>query len=179
MQPSDRLWVPIDVSTLEAAKELIGPLVAAGVTNFKIGLELTTATGSIAAVDCVRSFGTNVWYDGKFCDIPNTVGAASKAVVGLGVSMFNVHASSGKAAIKAAADNKGSAKLLAVTMLTSLEFRDVVEMWYPREALFPDSHEVLLCLSGEERTLAQKGIVYQMAWHACNAGADGVVCSPP
>ena len=175
MKTEDRLWLPVDVSSLEEARRLIGDLIPAGIKQFKIGLELTTAVGSVAAVECVKSMGGEVWYDGKFCDIPNTVAGASRAVVALGVNMFNVHASSGRVAMTEAAKHKGNSKLLAVTVLTSLSYGDVLELWYPRDEPYeiptPDPDNI-----GNAGKMRK--IVLQMTWAAYEAGADGVVCSP-
>jgi orotidine-5'-phosphate decarboxylase len=65
--------------------------------------------------------GGQVFYDGKFDDIPNTVGGAAKAVAGPNIKMFNVHVSSRVEAMMAAVANKGYALVLAVTVLTLLE----------------------------------------------------------
>jgi orotidine-5'-phosphate decarboxylase len=164
MNPSDYVWLPVDVASLEEARRLIGDMREAGIENFKVGLELMTWIGAPRAVTLVQDVGGNVWLDGKFCDIPNTVAGASKAAAALGVNMFNVHASCGKEAMIAAAKAKGNAKLLAVTVLTSLKLKDFEDMglsdWDDTDATFVPI------------------VVQHMARNAQESGCDGVVCSP-
>lgn len=160
--PRDRIWVPLDVSTHTTAVMLLGQLVEAGVRNIKIGLELITAIGAPAAVRMVKKAGCRVWFDGKFCDIPNTVAGASKAAIALGVDMFNVHASCGTEAMSVAAKasvvkDEKKAVVLAVTVLTSLSKHDLFVLGYD---------------------VNPSDVVRMMAFRAQESGCDGVVCSP-
>lgn len=155
MDIQDRIIVALDVSSLEDAKPLVDQL-AEYVGCFKVGLELITAVGGPKVVAFVRSFGGEVFYDGKFDDIPNTVGKASKAVVALGVKMFNVHASAGRKSIEAAVANKGEAQVLGVTVLTSIDEIECV-------SIFGDK-------PGPK--------VLQFTKMLVECGADGVICSP-
>ena len=70
--------------------------------------------------------------DLKFHDIPNTVAGAVSAAAALGVWMVNVHASGGRRMMEAAADavaRSGQAtQLIAVTVLTSMDATDLVEL---------------------------------------------------
>ncbi|EKD33195.1 MAG: hypothetical protein ACD_76C00070G0001, partial [uncultured bacterium] len=106
MKPEERVIVALDVSDLGQVKTLVTTL-APHVACFKVGLELMTAFGGPRVVRLIHRLGGQVFYDGKFHDIPTTVARASKAVSGLGVKMFNLHASSSKEAVAAAAANKG------------------------------------------------------------------------
>ena len=155
MAAKDRIIVALDVPSLEQAGPLITSL-ASYVWCFKIGLELITAEGGPQAVRFVQERGGQVFYDGKFCDIPNTVGNAAKAAAGLGVQMFNVHASAGVEAMMAAVANKWKALVLAVTVLTSLE-----------------ENNAHLIFGGPS-----KAKVLQLARDAKIAGCDGIICSP-
>jgi orotidine-5'-phosphate decarboxylase len=119
-------------------------------------LELLTAVGAPQVVQHLHRLGASIFFDGKFDDIPNTVGQASRAVSRLGVRMFDVHASSGEASVRAAAQNKGSSLLLAVTVLTSF---DELES----QRIFGASSESKVAL---------------LSAMAAQAGADGIVCSP-
>src|SRR3989344_9623726 len=103
----DRVWIPIDTRDYAEDERLVKSLTKVGAKNFKVGLELITSVGAAAAVRLIKVNGGHVFYDGKFCDIPNTIAGASKAVAELGVEMFNVHAWCGKAAMAAAVANKG------------------------------------------------------------------------
>jgi orotidine-5'-phosphate decarboxylase len=151
----ERIIVALDVDNLEEAKSLVESLVP-HVGCFKIGLELITSVGAPAVVDFIHGLGGQVFYDGKFCDIPNTVGAAAKAVAALKVSIFNVHASCGIEAMMAAVANKGGSKVLAVTVLTSLE-----------------ENNAHLIFGGPSKMK-----VLQFARDAKTAGCDGIICSP-
>lgn len=154
MEIKDRIIVALDVDRLEKAESLITSL-SPYVSCFKVGLELLTAVGAPKVVEFVHSFGGLVFYDGKFNDIPHTVGRASKSVAGLNVKMFNVHAASGVDALAAAVANKGSSLVLAVTVLTSL-----------------DENNTNLVFSS-----ARNAKVLQFARDAVLAGCDGIVCS--
>lgn len=150
-----RIILPLDGIPVEKTAHLVQVL-SSVVGVFKIGLEFITKLGGQMAVDLVKGNGGQVFLDGKFCDIPNTVGEAAKAAAMLGVEFFNVHANCGAPAIKAAADNKGKSKLLVVTVLTSLS---------------PEECQFIFGASNEEKVL-------QFAQMAKEAGADGLICSP-
>src|SRR5262250_1621770 len=124
--PKDRLIVALDVDSIDRAVGLVDAL-AGQVSRFKIGSQLFTAFGP-PAVEAVRKRGGEVFLDLKFHDIPNTVDGAAREAVRLGVFMFNVHASGGRAMMQAAAHGAAEAAhtlgvarplVLAVTVLTS------------------------------------------------------------
>jgi len=163
----ERIIVALDVSSLDKAGELIEKL-APYVGLFKVGLELITAEGAPRVVKFVQERGGKIFFDGKFHDIPNTIGAATRAVSALGVSMLNVHASSGIDGMMAAVANAKSGSdiggpeqfrdtlVLAVTVLTSHEENE--------------GHQIF--------GAPTKAKVLQMAKDAKLAGCDGIICSP-
>lgn len=155
MKAKDFIILALDVDSLEKARPLVESL-APHVGCIKIGLELITTVGAPKVIEFVHSLGGEVFFDGKFDDIPNTVGKASKAVAGLKVKMFNVHASAGIEAMMAAVANKGESLVLAVTVLTSLE-----------------ENNAHLIFGGPS-----KAKVLQFARDAKIAGCDGIICSP-
>ena len=155
MEAKDRIIVALDVDSLEKAGSLVKSL-APHVGFFKVGLELLTAVGAPKVVEFVHSLGGQVFYDGKFDDIPNTVGATAKVVAGMNVRMFNVHASAGIEAMMAAVANKGQALVLAVTVLTSLEENN--------------AHLIF--------GMPSKAKALQYTRDAETAGCDGIICSP-
>ncbi len=124
----DRLIVALDVSTLDEARAIVKDL-REHIGMFKMGLELFAAAG-VALFDMMKDEGINVFFDGKFHDIPNTVAQASRNVTSHGVGMFNVHATGGSAMLKAAVEARNQAVvdcgldrkplLIAVTVLTSI-----------------------------------------------------------
>lgn len=88
MEAKNMIIVALDVNSLDKARSLVENL-APHVGYFKVGLELLTAIGAPKVVEFVHSLGGQIFYDGKFNDIPNTVGGAAKAVAKLNVKMFN------------------------------------------------------------------------------------------
>ena len=128
MEVKDRIIVALDVDNLDKAQSLVESL-APHVGCFKVGLELLTAVGAPKVVEFVYSLGGEVFYDGKFNDIPNTVGGAAKAVAEMNVKMFNVHASAGKKAVEAAIANKGKSLVLGVTVLTSIDEEECISIF--------------------------------------------------
>jgi orotidine-5'-phosphate decarboxylase len=163
--PADRLIVALDVHSLDRATGLVDAL-AGLVTRFKIGSQLFTAVGP-SAVEAVRKRGGEVFLDLKYHDIPNTVEGAAREAVRLGVFMFNVHASGGRAMMRAAAHGAGEASktlgvtrplVIAVTVLTSLD----------RAALAAELHVAS----------SVEGHVLHLCALAREAGLDGNVASP-
>jgi orotidine-5'-phosphate decarboxylase len=154
MAGKDNLIYALDVDSIAKTTTYIDAL-SPYVGYFKIGLELIMSAGAPQVINHIHRHGGQIFFDGKFCDIPNTVGAAARAVSSLGVKMFNVHGSCGKEAIRAAADNKANSLLLVVTVLTSLDDAECERIY---------------------GTIAQNKVI-QFAHDAKEAGADGVICS--
>jgi len=159
MAKSNPVYVALDTPSLERALEL-AEQVKPFVGGVKVGLEFFSANGP-QGVRAVIAGGLPVFLDLKLHDIPNTVAGAMKSLAPLGASIINVHASGGAAMMKAAADALAAAKprpkLIAVTVLTSLEAADLAAMGIA------------------DNPLQQ---VSRLAKLAQSSGADGVVCSP-
>jgi len=126
----------------------------------KVGLEAFIAEGP-SLVREVAATGSRVFLDLKLHDIPNTVGRAVAAAASSGAAMINVHASGGRemliAAREAASHAAHPPKLIAVTLLTSLDSRSLAD----------------LPVAG-----TPEGIARRLAVLAKECGLDGVVCSP-
>jgi orotidine-5'-phosphate decarboxylase len=93
----------------------------------KVGLELYLASGN-GLIETLRGRGFEIFLDLKLHDIPNTVAGAVRAIssqgAGMGVSLLTIHAGGGEAMMRAAAEAAavpGGPKLLAVTVLTSMD----------------------------------------------------------
>ena len=129
--PRERLIVALDLSTAAAARQIVAAVGDCALT-YKVGMQLYTAEGPQVVRDLVAS-GRRVFLDLKYHDIPNTVGAAVREAAQLGVSMLTVHATGGsrmlKAAVEAAkhdaAGSKAGLRVLAVTVLTSMDEADL------------------------------------------------------
>ncbi|MBR7180780.1 MAG: orotidine-5'-phosphate decarboxylase [Kiritimatiellae bacterium] len=155
------LIVALDVASRREAEEKIS-LIGDAVGFYKIGLELFTAEGP-DVVKAVKGLGKKVFLDLKFHDIPRTVERAVRSAGTLGADLMTIHSTGGAAMIRAAADaaaefGASAPKILAVTLLTSMDegdLRDIgVAARSPREQ------------------------VEAMARFAVENGADGLVSSP-
>jgi len=159
MDPRDRIIVALDThdqaELLRLAKTL-GPHVG----SFKIGLEAVHAIGLKEAINIVAPYGRVrgcVFVDTKLHDIPNTMAGAAKAIVRHpSVTFFNVHASAGPSGMRKVAEAKGKARLLAVTVLTSLDDEECVRV-------YGDSTE---------------DTVRRLADLTKECGVDGIICAP-
>lgn len=147
---SDREWI---ISTAATLAPHVGWL--------KLGLEAFTAFGPELVTE-VADLGARVFLDLKLHDIPNTVRRAAANCAATGAAMFNVHASGGRAMLESAREGamEGSTarapKVLAVTVLTSLDRRAIDELGFGRS---PDE------------------LVVSWARLAKDVGLDGVVAS--
>ena len=87
-----QIIVALDVGSREEAMPLIKQLAPYRAT-FKLGLEAINAGFAHSLIPEITSRGGEIFWDIKLHDIPNTVYGAAKAICGLNVSMFNLHAS--------------------------------------------------------------------------------------
>jgi len=123
----ERLIVALDVSSAAAAKKIVAA-VGDSARIYKVGMQLYTAEGPQIVRDLIAS-GREVFLDLKYHDIPNTVAAAVVEAAKLRVSMLTAHAAGGgkmlRSAVEAARDTNAATMVLAVTVLTSLDQRDL------------------------------------------------------
>lgn len=146
----------IDLNKAIAWANAIKPYVG----GLKLGLEFFNAHGP-QGMARIAEIGLPIFADLKLHDIPNTVAGGVRAILPLGVSILNVHASGGVAMMKAAADEAARAgikrpKIIGVTVLTSLDASDLLS-------------------AGVSSTPGEQ--VLRLATLAKTAGLDGVVCS--
>jgi len=120
---SSKLIIALDYPSKEQALDFIKPLSPQN-CKLKVGFELFVAAGPDFVKQLV-DMGYDVFLDLKFHDIPNTVASACRSAADLGVWMMNVHASGGDkmmlAAKQALTNSNSDAKLIAVTVLTSMD----------------------------------------------------------
>jgi orotidine-5'-phosphate decarboxylase len=148
--------VALDAPDLDTAARW-ADLVTPHVSTLKIGLELYLRFGPDAVASVRGPRGVDVFLDLKLHDIPATVGGAARAVSKVRPDLLTVHAAAGAAAIEAAVQALPATKIVAVTILTSLNDDDLGEIGMGG----PVSDAVL-----------------RLAALAVQAGARGLVCSP-
>ena len=120
--PAERLIVALDLPDADQARALVERLDDT-VHFYKLGLELFMAGGYFALIDWLRARGSKVFVDLKFFDVPQTVGAAVRRLAERGADLATVHGND--AILEAAVAARGSVKILAVTVLTSLDQGDI------------------------------------------------------
>lgn len=153
----ERLIVALDMQSVAEAKALVEEL-GESVKFYKIGLSLIFDEGYWGLFDWLVASGKKAFADIKIYDIPETVKGSVEKLVGRGASFATVHAH--EKMIRAAIEGRGAhaePKILAVTVLTSLDSGDLKEMGFPN----PNVEE--LVLSRAKRML--------------DAGCDGVISS--
>ena len=97
----------------------------------KVGLEAFVAEGPGLVSEVAQASGAKVFLDLKFHDIPATVAGAVASAGRSGAAMVNVHASGGRAMLEAARDaarRAGISKLIAVTVLTSIDAKTLADL---------------------------------------------------
>jgi orotidine-5'-phosphate decarboxylase len=152
---SNPVYLALDLPQLDAAKAL-AEKVKAHVGGFKLGLEFFCAHGH-HGVHEIAHVGLPIFLDLKLHDIPNTVAGAMQAIHVLEPAIVTIHASGGRAMMEDAKAAAGEhCKVVAVTMLTSLDERDL-----KRTGVDGSAHDQVMRLA----ELAQL------------AGLDGIVCS--
>ncbi|MGE3990607.1 orotidine-5'-phosphate decarboxylase [Pseudorhodoplanes sp.] len=152
--PRERVIVALDLPSVAVAEKLVWQL-GDSIVFYKIGYQLGYAGGLSFAHDLIKS-GKQVFFDLKLHDIGNTVNKGVESIVNSGATFLTVHAypQTMQAALDAA---RGSPlKILAVTILTSYNDRDVKEAGY----------------AGSARDQVKK-----KSEQACALGIDGIVCS--
>lgn len=158
------LCVALDFAHADEAIALVRQLTPQ-VNWFKVGMELFNLAGP-QIVEKIKGLGAEIFLDLKLHDIPQTVERTAKVLAALGVGMFNVHASGGRAMLAAARrgadsgadeNNLPRPHLLGVTVLTSLDQAALLEVGIDE----PPKKQVL-----------------RLARLCKEEGLDGVVCSP-
>ncbi len=123
----ERLIHALDVPDAEEARAWVERLGEA-VRFYKIGLELFMAGGYFDLLEWLISKDKKVFVDLKFFDVPETVRAAVRRLRHRGAYFATVHGND--AMLRAAADEKGDTKILAVTVLTSLDDGDLRDLGF-------------------------------------------------
>ncbi len=156
MQADDRLIVALDVPNALEGLRLVEKL-GDEVSFYKIGLGMLTG-GGLALANELTEMGKRVFLDMKLFDIGQTVENAVAGLAQFDLDFLTVHGDPN--VVRAAVAGRGDTgmKILAVTILTSLDRNDL---------------DVAMIRDGEIQ-----GIVTERARLAFLAGADGVIASP-
>ena len=157
MTADDRLIVALDLPNLVQGLDLATRLGAA-VSFYKIGLGMLTGGGLALANELKQDHGKRIFLDLKLFDIGATIEAAVRGIAVYDLDFLTVHGD--PQVVRAAVAGRGGSglKILAVTILTSLDRADL---------------DANLIRPGD---LAE--ITLERAARALEAGADGVIASP-
>jgi orotidine-5'-phosphate decarboxylase len=146
----------VDTPDLDIAKRWVAST-QESVSVYKLGLEFFLSFGHDGVRAIQSETDADIFLDLKLHDIPHTVEGAARAIAALSPKYLTVHASGGRAMIKAAVDAVPGTDVTAVTILTSLSEEDLFEIGYANAAL--------------ESAVA-------LAKMSVTAGARAIVCSP-
>lgn len=123
----ERLIMALDVPSITDAKSMVEEL-GDSVLFYKVGLELFMSGDYFEFIDWLKLRGKKVFVDLKFFDVPETVARAVRALSSKGVEFATVHGND--AIMQAAGREKGQLKILAVTVLTSLDRGDLDDLGF-------------------------------------------------
>lgn len=150
----ERLIVALDTPDADEARRLVDAL-GDTVGFYKLGLELFVAGGCFELADWLAQQGKKAFLDLKFFDVPQTVGSAVRRLRGRNAEFVTVHGND--EILRAACREKADIKILAVTVLTSLNEADIREFGYDR--------------------ISVADLVLARARRALDVGCDGVISS--
>ena len=150
----ERLIFALDVADMAAARSLIEKL-GDSVQFYKIGLQLFMAGGYYDLLEDLTKDGKKVFVDLKFFDVPETVASAVSQLRGRGAYFASVHAGNDEI-LRAAVRARGNTKILAVTVLTSLDQHDLDDLGFKADI---------------------NDVVYSRAKRALEVGCDGIISS--
>ncbi len=150
---NERLIFALDVSSVDEAKKLV-ELLGDNVNFYKIGLQLFMAGGYYDLLDWLSEKDKQVFVDLKFFDVPETVASAVRQLRNRNAAFLTVHGND--EVMKAACAERNGTKILAVTVLTSLDEGDLKDMGFEVDI---------------------QTLVYSRAKRALEIGCDGVISS--
>lgn len=149
-----KLIVALDFSNAEEVAQITS-LLDPQTCVLKVGLQLYLAEGQ-TILEQLTDQGFEIFLDLKLHDIPNTVHKAVAEIAQFNVLMTTIHLQGGAEMIEAAKSAAGSTKILGVSLLTSLDEKDTLELY---GNAFESQFNKLM-------TVAESSSI------------DGIVCSP-
>ena len=151
----NKIFIACDTTDIKKIKRILKETQNKRITfGYKFGLEFLNSKNGRKFVNSLKNKIT--FGDYKFSDIPNTCSSAIKAISDLNFNYLTIHISSGLSALKAAKKVSGKAKLIGVTILTSLDNKALKEIGFNKSV---------------------KKLVLHQAKLANKAKLDAIVCS--
>ena len=144
---SKRLIIALDTDDLNLVKKL-SAFFDPKLCLMKVGLQLYIAHGK-EVLDYLSEQGFEIFLDLKLHDIPNTVAKAIKEIQKFNIIMTTIHSQGGIEMINAALDQSNDIKILAVSLLTSLDKQDVSRLY---DNDFEKQFEMLLKVITDTKT---------------------------
>lgn len=149
----ERLIFALDVATISEAKDFVERL-GESVQFYKLGLQIFMAGGYYELIEWLKKKNKQVFVDLKFFDVPETVKSAVMQLKPRGVTFATVHGNDD--ILRAAVEIKNGVKILAVTVLTSLDQHDLNDLGFQCDV---------------------ESLVLSRAKRALQIGCDGVISS--
>ena len=150
-----KIFLALDTNKISEAERIIAHSKSSKLDiGYKFGLEFFYAKGSRKFISKIR--GKKIFLDLKLNDIPNTCASTLKAIKDLKINYLTIHISSGLQALKAAKKVSGSIRLVGVSILTSLDNKELKEIGFNKDV---------------------KKLVIHQARLAKKAKLDAIVCS--
>jgi len=143
----------LDVPNVAEAQRVVN-LLGDSVVFYKLGLQIFMAGGYYELIDALRAEGKKIFVDLKFFDVPETVKLAVSQLKDRGAEFATVHGND--AILRAAVESRSNLKILAVTVLTSLDRRDLEDLGFQCDV---------------------EALVLSRAKRALEIGCDGVISS--
>ena len=144
---SKRLIIALDTDDLNLVKKL-STFFDPKLCLMKVGLQLYIAHGK-EVLEYLSEQGFEIFLDLKLHDIPNTVAKAIKEIQKFNIKMTTIHSQGGVEMINAALDQSNDIKILAVSLLTSLDRQDVSRLY---DNDFEKQFEMLLKVITDTKT---------------------------
>ena len=144
---SKRLIIALDTDDFNLVKKL-SAFFDPKLCLMKVGLQLYIAHGK-EVLDYLSEQGFEIFLDLKLHDIPNTVAKAIKEIQKFNIKMTTIHSQGGIEMINAALDQSNDIKILAVSLLTSLDKQDVSRLY---DNDFEKQFEMLLKVITDTKT---------------------------
>lgn len=158
MEAQERIIFPLDFDNLEEALHWVKKL-SPYVGVFKIGLELFVKEGPRAIEAVKEKGGSKIFLDLKLHDIPNTIIGAVKAACSYKIDFLTIHILSGFRSLKEAAKVVSKeVNLIGVTILTSLDKADLLELGFNGELLYK-TEDLVLKLAALAKKAGLQGVV--------------------